>query len=476
MFAKTCLLVLPGSVAKDARNNNIIANRIARWTAGERMSLWREGMKLTKADQPPRKARKRPQSATDDEAEEERAQDRKRGEVISLARRGLPGKAVHQFFQCRGLCGSEWPASRLLQTVGGEWRQASRPTAPWSLQPAGCREGPRRTEGFHWGSERHRSLQEGESGSDDARPVCSGETIRRIIGNALLATEIENLSSHLLPHQLAVGVPAGVEAMAHVTRQWRDDNANNNAKVLINYDEGNAHYEFDRHPFLVRMREVAPGLCKWLEFIYPTDVATHVFYRGRVIPSAAGGQQGCPLIGACHALVKRMVHESLGLVAPLAGSQIQLLRIDPPINLDIAPTFADDGVIAGDESEVLRAIQHKKRVMPMVGLRFSMLQVVAAAAGPQHPGRFRAFQDEGCTPALDGNFEVLKSPIADDTFCKAFCSRVVEKQAKSARIFVRTWRSTGHAFSGQMLHQWPPLKLISAHDTTRVHSDRCLRF
>ena len=51
-------------------------------------------MKLTKADQPPRKARKRSQSATDDEAEEERAQDRKRGEVISLARRGLPGKAV----------------------------------------------------------------------------------------------------------------------------------------------------------------------------------------------------------------------------------------------------------------------------------------------------------------------------------------------------------------------------------------------
>ena len=84
------------------------------------------------------------------------------------------------------------------------------------------------------------------------------------------------------PRQLAVGVLAGVEAMAHVTRHWRDDNANDNAKVLINYDEGNAHNEVDRHTFLERMREVAPGLCTWLEFIYPTDVATHVFYRGRV--------------------------------------------------------------------------------------------------------------------------------------------------------------------------------------------------
>ena len=71
--------------------------------------------------------------------------------------------------------------------------------------------------------------------------------------------------------------------------------------------------------------------------------------------------------------------------------QRQLPRNDPPIILDIAPTFADDGVIAGDEPEVLRAIQHMKRVLPLVGLRFSMMQVVAAEAGTQDPERFRAF-------------------------------------------------------------------------------------
>ena len=37
--------------------------------------------------------------------------------------------------------------------------------------------------------------------------------------------------------------------------------------------------------------------------------------------------------------MKRLVHESFGLVAPLAGSQIQLPRIDSPIILDIAPTL-----------------------------------------------------------------------------------------------------------------------------------------
>ena len=118
----------------------------------------------------------------------------------------------------------------------------------------------------------------------------------------------------MLAHQLAVGVLADAEAMSRLLTQCRDDNVNDNATVLINYDEGNAHNEVDRRTLLVRVREVSRGLCKWLLVIYPTDVATHVFFRGRAIPSAAEGQQGCR--GWRHV---RMVHESLGLVASLAS-------------------------------------------------------------------------------------------------------------------------------------------------------------
>ena len=64
--------------------------------------------------------------------------------------------------------------------------------------------------------------------------------------------------------------------------------------------------------------------------------------------------------------------------------------------------------------------------MPLVGLRFSMMQVAAAAAGTQDLVRFRAFRDE----ALDGNFDFLKPPTGDDTFCEVFCSRVPAKQGK----------------------------------------------
>ena len=148
----------------------------------------------------------------------------------------------------------------------------------------------------------------------------------------------------------------------------------------------------------------------------------------RVIESAAGGQQGCPLIGACHAVVKRMVHESLGLVEPLEGAELHLPRIAGNVDLDIAPLFADDGVIGGVDTEVLRALRHMKLVMPLVGLRFSHLQVCAASFEVQPAERFVEFVGEGCTPVLDGNLEVLKSPIGSSDFCREYAMKFADKQ------------------------------------------------
>ena len=91
MFAKTCLLVLHGDKVKENRNNNILANRIARWSNVERMALWKEGLHITKADQPVRSKRKR---NLDGERASEGVLIKKQEEVIGLAQRGLPGKAV----------------------------------------------------------------------------------------------------------------------------------------------------------------------------------------------------------------------------------------------------------------------------------------------------------------------------------------------------------------------------------------------
>ena len=127
----------------------------------------------------------------------------------------------------------------------------------------------------------------------------------------------------------------------------------------------------------------------------------------RVPHPSAGGQQGCPLMTACHAVVHRMLWESLGLVEPPVATGVVLPQLSPPIQLDMAPCFADDGLLAGEATEVLRAVRHLKTVMPTVELQFSNL-VAAASAGAYHRVNFDPFLVAGCTVNGEGNFEILK--------------------------------------------------------------------
>ena len=87
------------------------------------------------------------------------------------------------------------------------------------------------------------------------------------------------MKEHLRPHQLAVSVRAGSEVMSHLAREWPQQHCNDPARLMVDSDESNAHNEVDRHTFLLRMREVCPGVSRWLEFIYPTDCPTMVFHK-----------------------------------------------------------------------------------------------------------------------------------------------------------------------------------------------------
>ena len=473
MFQKAVTPALPGGKAKEKRNQNLVANMADRWAAGERRAVWGQVLKLTRRRAPPGA-----RAQEGDDAEKQREQ--RQHEVVALAGRGLPGKAVRHASsqglapdtqQTEATMRSKFPpppahqhgprrpppppANELTQEgVVKAIHSFERGTAPG---PSGHRpdfykqvvgekgdkmgsdiltgisnlladgRAPKQLRPYFGGARGTALRKLAKDGTEDARPVCSGEAIRRVVGKALLATELDALRAHLQPLQLAVGVRAGVEAMPHLARQWRDDFRDDTDRVLLNTDQANAHNEVDRHTFLTRMREVAPGLVRWLEYIYPTDTATMVFYRGRVIDSAAGGQQGCPLIGACHAVVQRILNESLGLVPVPEGTAVRPPVLSPPVSLDMAPGFADDALLAGPSAEVLRALAHLKTVMAPVGLRFSTLQLVPAS-GARCTVDFAPFVAHGCDVFAEGNCEVLKSPVGDEVFCKAFCAKQVEKQ------------------------------------------------
>ena len=218
--------------------------------------------------------------------------------------------------------------------------------------------------------------------------------------------------------------------MPHLSREWRRHFSADPDRVQLAYDEGNAHNEVDRHTFLTRMREICPGICKWLEYIYPTGEACKEFCPSMIIKSRAGGQQGCPLMMACHAMVQRMMLESLGVVEPPVGTQISVPVMDPPAALDMTPCFADDGILAGPSAEVLRSLKHLKVIMPRLGLRFSSL-VVSPAASSNHHVDFGPLVGSGCMVEESGNIEVLKSPVGSEEVCQAFSFKIVAKHVRA---------------------------------------------
>ena len=455
MFPKACLAVLPGGAAKQKRNGNILANRLERWLAGERRALWDEA---TRGGRPGRRPRRG--DAEDADAAAQRLQ-------------GLPGQAVQRLCSeglapdtayTEGIMRSKFPAAPAQQHASrrlpaadanelGEEQVlaalrsfkkgvAARPSGlrPDFLRQLAC-DGPDaractivltglvnllagggalvELQPYLAGAKGTALKKTTKSGEPDARPICSGEALRRLVGKALLRTEMDTLREHLLPCQLAVGVPAGAEVMPLLARQWWRHYEQDTSRILLTYDEGNAHNVVDRHAFLTRMREVCPGLSRWLEYIYPTAHPTKVFYNGRILDSAAGGQQGCPLMMACHGVVQRLLLESIGVLPVLPGSAVSVPLLDPPARLDMAPCYADDGILAGPAGEVLRALRHMQQVMPSLGLTFSSLEV-AAPAGANHTVDWAPFVAAGCSVSPSGGADILKCPVGPAAFCEGF--------------------------------------------------------
>ena len=97
-----------------------------------------------------------------------------------------------------------------------------------------------------------------------------------------------------------------------------------------------------------------------------------------------------------HALVQRIVLESLSVVE-VDPRTLELARVlDPKPVLDLAPGFADDGFFAGPSAEVQRCVAHVKTFMPSLGLRFSRLEAIPSAGDRSLVDR-TVFTSLGCT-------------------------------------------------------------------------------
>jgi hypothetical protein len=135
---------------------------------------------------------------------------------------------------------------------------------------------------------------------------------------------------------------------------------------------------------------------------------------------------------ACHAMVQRILLEALGVVEVDPRTTAVAPVMSPPAALDMTPMFADDGYLAGRSYEVARALTHVKTILPMLGLRFSMLDAVPAAGG-QHRIDKSTFETLGCTWVETGNLEVLKSPIGSPMWCAEYSSKRADRAVRAVQ-------------------------------------------
>ena len=211
-------------------------------------------------------------------------------------------------------------------------------------------------------------------------------------------------------------------------------------------DFENAFNTVDREAFLREVRHHMAGLARWAEWCYSKP--SNLFFEGMVIKSQVGVQQGDPIGPLLFALALQPVITQLGNIQ----------------GLDLAFSFLDDLVLAGDEAAVAEGIKQLQVSAGNLGLSLnkSKCELVPAAQGGEdiNWGLF----DNTMKKNLDGGFELLGAPIGKAEYCQSLTTKWAVKVQSSldaigelpdpqvALALLRSCASIGKMFFFRSLH------------------------
>ena len=173
-----------------------------------------------------------------------------------------------------------------------------------------------------------------------------GETLRRVVGKALLVDQSPFLSSILAPHQVGVGVPNACEMIVHAVREWHTNTSG--SLCLVQLDFSNAFNSLRRDQMLPEIHKRAPALAPWADWCYCAP--TPLYTPQGVIVSCQGVQQGDPLGPAFF---------SLGALPAVETAQ-QFTQWDV--------WFLDDGHLMGSPEQLSQALAALLPVLEQLGL------------------------------------------------------------------------------------------------------------
>ena len=187
------------------------------------------------------------------------------------------------------------------------------------------------------------------------RPIAVGETLRRVVGKCLLATDQLKEQMHTFqPRQCGVAVQGATELVGMGLQRFVDARRNDSDWVILTVDVSNAFNTIDRCAILHGCAKLTAVAYNWLRSCYQGH--SPLFCQGKLLLSSqTGTHQG----DACG---------PLGFVLGLE----QALEAAGKPSLDWECWYLDDGTIVGKPQDVFDYLGRLQVALGNVGLRLNL--------------------------------------------------------------------------------------------------------
>ncbi|KAJ9436461.1 Retrotransposable element SLACS 132 kDa protein [Diplonema papillatum] len=252
----------------------------------------------------------------------------------------------------------------------------------------------------------------------DVRPIAVGEVWRRLASKSACAAVKSEAEEYLVKdNQVGVAVPGGLEAAVQVVRSYAFRNEGKSNKVMIKVDLKNAFNSVHRSAILRETKSAFPELLPWVKWCYAGK--SNLYMRGKIMSSEEGAQQGDPMGPLLFSLA----------IAPIVR------KVRAETGLDMSLFYLDDGFLAGNKDEVMRALELFERECAKIGLEVNRGKCELILLDASLDRRPEAWGFPKDTVVLVGpNFSFLGAPIGNDAFCAEFLKAKVDKLRETFRM------------------------------------------
>ena len=209
-----------------------------------------------------------------------------------------------------------------------------------------------------------------KDGNGNYRPIGIGEVLYRCMASAAIASIGPRVAAFLQPHQLAVGVPGGVEIAAVITSLGYEDIGGGDGPMedfaTMSVDATNAFGSVRRSRILSGLETMAPELVPFFKWMYGGNIALFDSRGTEVGTACTGCLQGDPLSSLYFAVA---LHPILAAI----DSEMKMIDGDATaMNQGLITAIADDITVQARTSTLFRLAPMVERLLGNANLRINL--------------------------------------------------------------------------------------------------------